>query len=209
MIYCSLCSHSEVVGVESVSLVPGDVLVVPPSGLSLPCDAALLTGHAIVNEAMLTGTQSVCDDVTVMSLYDAIVTIDGCGVMCVQESVFQSPRHLFPSPPPPPPVTTTPPFTRGTLSSVALRSHLSLSLFLSLSLTLSRVPLKLQVVQTRFYANQKVLAVVVRTGFATAKGVMLRSILFPRQQSIKLYSDAVKFVLMLAVLGKEGGRECV
>ena len=40
----------------SGSLVPGDVLVVPPSGLMLSCDAALLTGHAIVNEAMLTGT---------------------------------------------------------------------------------------------------------------------------------------------------------
>ena len=40
---------------SSKNLVPGDVLVVPPSGLALPCDAALLTGHAIVNEAMLTG----------------------------------------------------------------------------------------------------------------------------------------------------------
>ena len=47
---------SEVVGVASVDLVPGDVLAVPGSGLTLPCDAALLTGHAIVNEAMLTGT---------------------------------------------------------------------------------------------------------------------------------------------------------
>ena len=40
---------------SSESLVPGDVLVIPPSGLALPCDAALLTGHAVVNEAMLTG----------------------------------------------------------------------------------------------------------------------------------------------------------
>ena len=46
---------TEMVGVASGSLVPGDVLVVPPSGLTLPCDAALITGHAIVNEAMLTG----------------------------------------------------------------------------------------------------------------------------------------------------------
>ena len=46
---------TEVVGVASESLVPGDVLVVPPSGLTVPCDAALITGHAIVNEAMLTG----------------------------------------------------------------------------------------------------------------------------------------------------------
>lgn len=40
---------------SSTSLVPGDILVIPPSGLTVPCDAALLTGHAIVNEAMLTG----------------------------------------------------------------------------------------------------------------------------------------------------------
>ena len=39
----------------SESLVPGDVLVVPPTGMTVPCDAALLSGHAIVNEAMLTG----------------------------------------------------------------------------------------------------------------------------------------------------------
>ena len=45
----------EMEGVASGSLVPGDVLVVPPSGLILPCDAVLLTGQAVVNEAMLTG----------------------------------------------------------------------------------------------------------------------------------------------------------
>ena len=42
-------------GVPSESVVPGDVLVVPPSGMAMPCDAVLLTGQAIVNEAMLTG----------------------------------------------------------------------------------------------------------------------------------------------------------
>ena len=52
----SICSFSpEVCGVPSESLVPGDVLVVPPTGMTVPCDAALLSGHAIVNEAMLTG----------------------------------------------------------------------------------------------------------------------------------------------------------
>ena len=46
---------SELEGVASEDLVPGDVLVIPPRGMSMPCDAALLSGHAIVNEAMLTG----------------------------------------------------------------------------------------------------------------------------------------------------------
>ena len=34
---------------------PGDVLVVPRNGMTMPCDSVLLTGNAIVNEAMLTG----------------------------------------------------------------------------------------------------------------------------------------------------------
>lgn len=41
--------------VSSEDLVPGDVLVIPKNGMSMPCDAALLTGNCIVNEAMLTG----------------------------------------------------------------------------------------------------------------------------------------------------------
>ena len=51
----SLLPSSELEGVPSEDLVPGDVLVIPPRGMSMPCDAALLSGHAIVNEAMLTG----------------------------------------------------------------------------------------------------------------------------------------------------------
>ena len=46
---------SELHGVSGDSLVPGDVMVIPPSGMSMPCDAVLLTGTAIVNEASLTG----------------------------------------------------------------------------------------------------------------------------------------------------------
>lgn len=40
--------------VDSTDLVPGDVIEVP-EGMNLPCDLVLLTGSAIVNEAMLTG----------------------------------------------------------------------------------------------------------------------------------------------------------
>ncbi len=50
-----LLSLTEVKGVTSGELVPGDVLLIPPTGLVLPCDAALVGGQAIVNEAMLTG----------------------------------------------------------------------------------------------------------------------------------------------------------
>ena len=40
--------------VDSSELVPGDVIRVPES-LVLPCDLVLMTGSAIVNEAILTG----------------------------------------------------------------------------------------------------------------------------------------------------------
>jgi len=40
--------------VDSSEILPGDIIVVPESRC-LPCDLVLLTGSAIVNEAMLTG----------------------------------------------------------------------------------------------------------------------------------------------------------
>jgi len=35
-------------------LVPGDIIEVP-SGVKMPCDALLIEGQSVVNEAMLTG----------------------------------------------------------------------------------------------------------------------------------------------------------
>lgn len=46
--------NSVVYSIKSDELVPGDVFVVP-DGNKLPCDAILLSGEWIVNEAMLTG----------------------------------------------------------------------------------------------------------------------------------------------------------
>jgi P-type E1-E2 ATPase len=43
------------VKIGSEELVPGDVIVIPPNGLLMPCDAALISGTCIVNESMLTG----------------------------------------------------------------------------------------------------------------------------------------------------------
>ena len=41
--------------VTSEQLVPGDVLVIPPKGSLVHCDAVVISGNCIVNESMLTG----------------------------------------------------------------------------------------------------------------------------------------------------------
>ncbi|XP_068196725.1 polyamine-transporting ATPase 13A3-like [Antennarius striatus] len=54
-----------------------------------------------------------------------------------------------------------------------------------------------QVIQTRFYAGEPVKAVVVRTGFSTEKGQLVRSILHPKPTDFRLYRDASLFLLCL------------
>ncbi|NXM73863.1 AT132 ATPase, partial [Serilophus lunatus] len=61
-----------------------------------------------------------------------------------------------------------------------------------------------QVIQAKSYVGGEVLAVVTRTGFCTAKGDLISSILYPKPVSFKFYKDAVKFVLFLAILAFVG-----
>ncbi|NXC27887.1 AT132 ATPase, partial [Campylorhamphus procurvoides] len=60
------------------------------------------------------------------------------------------------------------------------------------------------VLQAKAYVGGEVLAVVTRTGFCTAKGDLISSILYPKPVTFKFYKDAVKFVLFLAVLALVG-----
>ncbi|RNA15084.1 putative cation-transporting ATPase 13A3 isoform X2 [Brachionus plicatilis] len=65
-----------------------------------------------------------------------------------------------------------------------------------------------KVVQTRNYENSRVLAVVVRTGFSTSKGELVKSILYPKPMGFKFYQDSLKFILFLfcvAVIGMTYG----
>lgn len=45
----------ENVKVKAQYLVPGDVIVIPPGGGNIACDALLLSGSCIVDESLLTG----------------------------------------------------------------------------------------------------------------------------------------------------------
>ncbi|VUZ51202.1 unnamed protein product [Hymenolepis diminuta] len=60
------------------------------------------------------------------------------------------------------------------------------------------------VIQSRNYADQKVIAVVVRTGFRTAKGEMVRAILFPKPMKFAFTRDVNRFIGLLAIVATGG-----
>ncbi|XP_047583216.1 polyamine-transporting ATPase 13A2 isoform X3 [Lutra lutra] len=60
------------------------------------------------------------------------------------------------------------------------------------------------VVQARAFVGPHVLAVVTRTGFCTAKGGLVSSILHPRPINFKFYKHSMKFVAALSVLALLG-----
>lgn len=60
------------------------------------------------------------------------------------------------------------------------------------------------VIQTRYYGYEKVHAVVIRTGFLTAKGSLVRSILYPPPADFKFDQDSYKFIWVLATIGLIG-----
>ncbi|XP_062591855.1 polyamine-transporting ATPase 13A3-like [Saccostrea cucullata] len=61
-----------------------------------------------------------------------------------------------------------------------------------------------EVIQTRFYGNQKVKAVVIRTGFSTSKGELVRSIMYPKPADFKFERDTYIFVGVLAIIAAIG-----
>ncbi|XP_018422668.1 PREDICTED: probable cation-transporting ATPase 13A3 [Nanorana parkeri] len=144
----SVCrANEEAEEILSTDLVPGDIILIPPNGTIMTCDAVLISGTCIVNESMLTG-----------------------------ESV---------------PVTKTnlpdPSNSRGEQDEIySTEVHKRHTLFCGTN-----------VIQTRFYAGEPVKAIIVRTGFSTSKGQLIRSILYPKPTDFKLYRDAYLFLLCL------------
>lgn len=60
------------------------------------------------------------------------------------------------------------------------------------------------VIQTRYYGGELVRAVVVRTGFGTNKGALVRSIMYPPPVDFKFQQDSYKFILVLVVIASFG-----
>lgn len=65
------------------------------------------------------------------------------------------------------------------------------------------------VLQTRYYGGENVLAKVVRTGFDTTKGHLVKSILYPAPINLQFYADALKFVYLLFTIAVSGMAYCL
>ncbi|XP_015595674.1 probable cation-transporting ATPase 13A3 isoform X2 [Cephus cinctus] len=61
-----------------------------------------------------------------------------------------------------------------------------------------------RIIQTRYFGSEKVLAVVIRTGFNTSKGGLVRSIMYPPPVDFKFEQDSYKFVELLACIASIG-----
>lgn len=93
------------------------------------------------------------------------------------------------------PVTKTPPHSGN--EPYNINNHKRHSLFAGTN-----------VIQARYYGGEYVLASVVRTGFDTAKGSLVKSILFPTQVGLKFYKDSMKFLFILVFIAIIGMIYC-
>ncbi|KAG8445089.1 hypothetical protein GDO86_010018, partial [Hymenochirus boettgeri] len=145
-----LDKNRELKEVESQSLVPGDVIVLPEKRLFLPCDAILISGACTINEAMLTGE---CFPVTKIPL----------------------------------------PCTEGTIPWKSGEDYKKHVLFCGT-----------EVIQTKSHGQGLVKAVVFQTGFNTAKGELVRAILYNKPANVKLHKQAIRFIFVNAAIALVG-----
>jgi cation-transporting ATPase 13A3/4/5 len=61
-----------------------------------------------------------------------------------------------------------------------------------------------KVIQARRFGNSRVLGLVIRTGFVTTKGNLVRDILYPKPSKFKFYRDSMLFIGAMAVLAVLG-----
>ena len=142
--------------IDPSELVPGDVIIIPKDGCILQCDAALMNGTCLTDEAMLTG-----------------------------ESV---PVLKFGIPP-----------VKGNDSELLqIRKHERNILFCGTKVLQANCP------QATSTFDNQVYAVVIRTGFMTAKGELTRLILYPKPFDFQFAADAAKFVCVMSAMAAIG-----
>lgn len=61
-----------------------------------------------------------------------------------------------------------------------------------------------KILQARYYSDRKVHGVVLRTGYLTAKGSLVRSILYPPPADFRFDKDTYRFIWILATVAISG-----
>lgn len=144
--------------VDSKHLVPGNVVRVP-SGVTCPCDAVVVDGLCIADEAMLTGESMPVGKRAPDDLYAILRRI-----------AVHDFREELPD-----------------------------------TLTLHMVFAGTMVVRSQCSTHDSLaVAMVLRTGFATSKGNLVRAILHPRPQTHQFVADSMAFLgvlLLIALVG--------
>jgi len=197
--------------IDSSELVPGDVMVILPNELhTLPCDAILLKGNCIVNESMLTGESMPVnkipikneelrdldfekDEITDMENYCLFA---GTKIVRVKGNIKNGQNALSDNK------------TEANSSFTLINNKSIEENGLTNSTSIDDVNYKesYQKLKNIYqkYESKAAYALVIRTGFNTAKGSLVRSMLFPKENFFKFYRDSFKFIFVLAILALFG-----
>ncbi|GMM37042.1 putative acid anhydride hydrolase [Saccharomycopsis crataegensis] len=162
-------------------LVPGDLYELSDPNLSsIPCDSVLISGDCIINESMLTGESVPVSKVPVSdeTLKKHLVNLDSAFVTKNQVGGSLSKSYLF----------------SGTKIIRVRRSqdadkHDGDDDDVGDNQTINSS-----------MKNEPALAVVIKIGFSTTKGQLLRSMLFPKPVGFKFYRDSFKYIGFMAMV---------
>ncbi|PVV05075.1 hypothetical protein BB560_000410 [Smittium megazygosporum] len=169
---------------SSKDLVPGDIISTTSGNIKvIPCDALLLEGSCIMNESMLTGES--IPVVKTPALAETLKKID----LTLPTYPLELSKHILFS---------------GTNIIRSKKNEIGFG-----GKEWIRIDTQYQKHGTdteNLFPDfpQHGTALVIRTGFNTSKGVMIRSIMFPRNLSFKLYIDSFKFIAVLAIIAVLG-----
>ncbi|KAG0049967.1 hypothetical protein BGZ83_005235 [Gryganskiella cystojenkinii] len=161
--------------IGSEELVPGDVFEVTDSDLAVfPCDAVLLSGDCIVNESMLTGESVPVSKVPVTSATLQLLDLSLANIPTELARHFLFSGTKI--------VRARPGATSSTTQKDATAE------------------------EDEYGVNPPLrgLALVVRIGFNTTKGTLIRSMLFPKPNDFQFYKDSFRFIGILAIIASIG-----
>jgi len=160
--------------VSSADIVPGDLIEIPStSGYCLPCDALIIMGSCITNEAMLTG-----ESIPVTKSPATLLSVNDSFTRGLSQA--SGPPHMVA-----PEARTS-------------RRHL---LFAGTTViqTIDQPPKSPKPVSSPL--QDRMVAMAVSTGFETAKGQLIRSILFPKPSRFTFVRDSFRFIAIMGVVG--------